>query len=244
MTFFACFYIGCGKDKVANPSLTVAVLEPYGKDSLALRKILDTNGLTHIPIGEPYVRNSVVINSVKKDTVKRIGEIRLIGKGITMLPKDIGQLSELTLLQLDSNAISSLPAELGNCKALTNLTLTYNKLTGLPPELGNLDSLHTLFLSHNTLTSLPDNIGNLKSLNNAEFDFNELSGLPASIGSLVNLIKLSLNNNKLTDLPATMTQLPRMYLIIGNNKLCTMSDDLKKWLDLADGGWDATQTCP
>ncbi len=241
---FLWLFFGCSEDKPTSVPATVPVLEPFGKDSLAVRKILDTNGLTHIPIGEPYAKPIVVITAGTKDTVKRIGELHLPGRNITILPAHIGRLSELFLLQLDSNSLTSLPAELGNCTALTQINLAHNKLTALPPEIGKLNSLHTLRLSDNKLASIPEQLGNIKALENVWLDVNELTGIPASMGSLTQLKALALNNNKLSDLPATMSQLPRIFLSIGNNNLCALSEELKTWLNDADKGWDGTQNCP
>lgn len=55
--------------------------------------------------------------------------------GLTELPPEIGNLTQLTILHAMDNALSSLPAEIGNLKNLCVLELGNNQLTDLPYEL-------------------------------------------------------------------------------------------------------------
>jgi Leucine-rich repeat (LRR) protein len=233
--------VGCG-DKATNnaPSTGPAELEPYAKDTLAVRKMLDTNQLTAVAVGE-VITNVVVIDSKTQAAVKRIGELKLQNRGISIIPSTIGQLTGLRILKLDSNNIAVVPPEIGKCVALTQITLSNNKLTGLPPEIGKLDSLQTLIVSHNALSSFPEQVASIASLENVWFDFNALTSIPATISSLTNVKRLALNNNALAELPSSMNQLPIMFLTIGNNKLCTVADALKQWLNQADPEWNSTQ---
>ena len=54
-----------------------------------------------------------------------------------------------------------LPPEIGNLTNLTDLDLSLNPLTALPPEFGNLRSLQRLSLS---VRELPPEFGNLTNL--------------------------------------------------------------------------------
>jgi hypothetical protein len=74
---------------------------------------------------------------------------------IRRIPPELGNLTELQILDLSSNQLSSLPPELGNLASLQTLDLSHNRLSSLPPELGNLANLQTLNLSVNPLSSLP-----------------------------------------------------------------------------------------
>jgi Leucine-rich repeat (LRR) protein len=94
---------------------------------------------------------------------------------ITQLPPEIGILTHLTKLYLDSCEIKWIAPEIGNLLNLTVLSLSGNQLTELPPEIGNLTHLEYLNLSSNYLTKLPPEIANLTNLkgiylNNNPFD--------------------------------------------------------------------------
>ena len=80
---------------------------------------------------------------------------------LSELPTEIGQLAQLTMLNLGYNQLTSLPVEIGQLTQLTKLDLDYNELTSLPAEIGNMFWLTELHLDYNFLTSLPDNIRQL-----------------------------------------------------------------------------------
>ena len=83
-----------------------------------------------------------------------------------LIPAEIGNLTELRKLSLESNQhIGVIPQEIGALKNLTNLTLSSNQLGGsIPPGIGELESLEHLALNSNTLAGyLPPEIKNLKN---------------------------------------------------------------------------------
>src|SRR5687767_1286180 len=65
----------------------------------------------------------------------------LTALGLTRLPPEIGQLTNLTTLSLDRNQLSILPREIGKLSKLTTLSLSDNQLSILPPEIGQLAEL-------------------------------------------------------------------------------------------------------
>ena len=101
-----------------------------------------------------------------------------------------------------------LPPEIGDLTNLTHLNLGGNQLTALPPEIGNLTKLTSLRLNDNQLTALPPQVGRLTSLTTLRANRNRLTGIPHTIAELVNIQKftktiggLDLSNNLLTVLP-------------------------------------------
>ncbi|MDA1017605.1 MAG: hypothetical protein O3A00_24495 [Planctomycetota bacterium] len=69
-----------------------------------------------------------------------------------------------TSLCLEECDIKELPAEIGQLKQLTMLDLGGNQLTELPAEISQLTQLTTLQIDNNKLTSLPSWIGQLSKL--------------------------------------------------------------------------------
>jgi internalin A len=88
----------------------------------------------------------------------------LSGRGISELPPEIGQLTNLTSLDLGD------PWDEEN----------KNQLTELPDEIGQLANLQMLALSGNQLTTLPESIAQLANLQKLDLWSNELTTLPGS----------------------------------------------------------------
>ena len=100
---------------------------------------------------------------------------------MTALPPELGQLQNLTHLDLMDNRLTAMPPELGQLQNLTHLNLMDNRLTALPPELGQLQNLTHLELRENRLTALPPELGQLQSLKYLDLHVNPLTGcLPAA----------------------------------------------------------------
>ena len=141
----------------------------YETDSLAVRAILDANGLTDVSVAE-----------VTTTSGGRIVALDLSSRGLTVIPPDIGYLTALEDLRLRDNNITELPAELGNLTSLTFICVGNNDISTLPEGIGNLTELTGLHLNDNAFETLPDSIVNLENLtdlrlNNNNLDTNQLS---------------------------------------------------------------------
>ncbi|QDU11039.1 hypothetical protein [Gimesia aquarii] len=77
--------------------------------------------------------------------------LSLHGMDIDELPESIGQLSQLTDLDLGGNILTSLPESLGELTQLTELDLSLNDLELLPESIGQLTQLKSLVIDAKTI---------------------------------------------------------------------------------------------
>jgi len=130
---------------------------------------------------------------------------------LTQLPPCVGQLRLLSSLKLSSpyqrEKLHIFPEFIGNLTNLTELDMQDQKLCQIPPEIGQLIKLKCLNLSRNKLKALPESIGNLTNLLYLNLAENAIEQLPQSIGALVRLKHLRLSYNKISRLPIQMNQL-------------------------------------
>jgi internalin A len=165
----------------------------------------------------------------------------LSGKGLTALPSEIGQLTQLKILILGKtvfnrerwkfkhlgNKLSTLPAELGQLRNLEILKLNNNQLSSLPLEIIHLTNLRSLSLASNQLSSLPPEIIHLTGLRSLSLANNQLSGLPKEIVQLTNLRSISLANNQLSSLPLEIVYLTNLRsLSLASNHLKSLPSEI------------------
>ena len=125
----------------------------------------------------------------KEEALKRIKEAAETGatelhinwQGLTELPAEVFQLTNLTSLDLFGNELSSLPPEIVQLTNLTNLHLFFNQFSSLPTEIFQLTNLTELYLSGNQLSSLPPEIVQLSKLKMLWVDDNPLVSPPIEI---------------------------------------------------------------
>ncbi|MDV3351612.1 COR domain-containing protein [Leptothoe sp. LEGE 181152] len=134
----------------------------------------------------------------------------LSGLELTSVPKELGQLTNLTRLYLSQNQLTSVPKELGQLTNLMVLYLSQNQLTSMPKELGQLTNLMVLYLSQNQLTSVPKELRQLVNLTWLDLSQNQLTSVPKGLGQLVNLTWLDLSQNQLTSVPKELGQLKNL----------------------------------
>ena len=153
----------------------------------------NTNWLSNEPIGDWY---GVTTNADGRVTAIELSDNLLDNT----LPNEIGDLSELRILNLSWNRHEGdngpyLPGFVHN-------DLGWNGGLGgtIPSTLGNLSKLETLNFGVNFFTgSIPTSLGNLVNLRELVLYWNDLSGsIPSALGNLTSLRTLWLFNNQLS----------------------------------------------
>ncbi len=148
---------------------------------------------------------------------------------LTHIPPEIGNLTNLQVLDLRVNDfLSSLPPEIGQLRNLRKLYLFQNRLIEqLPPEIGQAASLEVLSVVANNLKSLPAEIGNLTNLRILNVGTNHIPVLPSEIGRLSNLERLEINGNLLSGLQAEIGNLTNLKTLdTGHNRITSLPPEI------------------
>ncbi len=160
----------------------------------------------------------------------RVTHLQILENNLTgMLPTEIGDLTELTVLDLSdslnapgNNISGSIPSSIGQLSDLQQLRLNGNNLSGkIPVQIGDLSQLISIAINNNNLDSnIPSTIGNLSAIQSINLSQNNLTGdIPTTIGNLTQLRSLVVNNNSLNSLPTTIGNcLELIHLVISNNE--------------------------
>lgn len=118
--------------------------------------------------------------------------------------------SKAHYLNLSDLGLTSLPAEIGDLTEIRTLILRNNALRELPASMGKLTQLEWLDLGHNSLTALPTFVCQLSQLQYLILEYNQLRKVPGEIGQLLQLECLFLNSNRIEELPIAFGQLARL----------------------------------
>ncbi|MEH2156291.1 leucine-rich repeat domain-containing protein [Nostoc sp.] len=177
--------------------------------------------------------NEELLQIIEQAVRDKVTRLNLSGKGLTTLPPEIVQLTNLQSLNLCNNQLSSLPLEIVQLTNLRSLDLWSNQLSSLPPEIVQLTNLQTLDLSSNQLSSLPLEIVQLTNLHTLYLSSNQLSSLPPEIVQLTNLQTLDLSSNQLSSLPPEFGQLTNLRsLDLWSNQLSSLPPEFGQLTNL------------
>ncbi|CAF1593892.1 unnamed protein product [Adineta ricciae] len=160
--------------------------------------------------------------------LRQLRQLILNDVSLTELPREIGSLSNLCVLEIRENLLKTLPDSLVQLTRLESLDLGSNVLEQLPNHIGHLQSLKEFWLDSNELTELPRDIGQLKYLQCLDVSENKLTYLPDEIGQLESLTNLELSANHVEELPKTIGQLKERLLImkINSNSLTKLCEEI------------------
>ncbi|QMS88045.1 leucine-rich repeat domain-containing protein [Nostoc edaphicum CCNP1411] len=177
--------------------------------------------------------NEELLKIIEQAVRDKVTKLDLSGKGLTTLPPEIGQLTNLRSIDLTSNKLRSLPPEIGQLTKLQSLDLGSNQVSCLPPKIVQLTNLQLLDLSSNQLSSLPPEIVQLTNLRSLNLTWNQVSSLPPEIGQLTKLELLFLTWNKLSSLPSEIVELTNLQTLdLSINQLSSLPPEIVELINL------------
>lgn len=167
---------------------------------------------------------------VSGDTTLDLGSLAL-----HHLPAEIGDLSELTCLNVRNNRLTFLPARISNLSKLERIDASLNRLQTLPKSIGDLEQLRELDLYDNEVDRLPASLGNLVSLTELNLESNLLANLPPSVGQLHALEALLIADNLLREIPPEIGLLSELRTLdVCRNRLVEIAPEIGRLVDLRD----------
>jgi len=163
--------------------------------------------------------------------------------GISYLPPEIGNLTELRVLVCSGNMIDSIPPEIASCVNLQKLDCASNRITALPPAIGSLSKLTHLDVRHNRVETIAPEIADCKSLYLLQLTGNKLTELNIAVTKIASLKELYLKDNRLVTLPSAIAKNTYQYIDFIGNKLCTLPPALDAWAKKVDKRYKEQQKC-
>ncbi|XP_078583945.1 uncharacterized protein LOC144866449 isoform X2 [Branchiostoma floridae x Branchiostoma japonicum] len=152
---------------------------------------------------------------------------------LTSIPEAIGRLQKLSRLNAYSNMLTSLPQAIGSLQKLTHLYVYHNKLANLPPGIENLQKLTVLSIFDNQLTEVPPGVYLLPNLEVLDVSNNKLSTFPPGVEKLQKLRELYIHDNQLTEVPSGVCSLPNLEVLnVGLNPIRRLPNDVTRLIRL------------
>lgn len=164
---------------------------------------LSDSGLTELPpeIGDLIHLKKLYLNSGEKKNI------------IKHLPKEVGKLRNLEILQAYGVSLEDLPEEFAQLKKLKGLGLNDNSFSEFPDVIFSLTNLESLAINRN-FKYLPSGITNLTKLKYLYMPQANIDKLPEKIGELKNLKGLCIWGSNIRILPNSMKDLVNLDWIM------------------------------
>ncbi|ORX78170.1 L domain-like protein [Anaeromyces robustus] len=195
---------------------------------------VDYLGLQDITNGDRVKRYMKQL--VKLSEIKSLSLISLRDLDNFELIKNLTTLTQLEIMNIDYHY--SMPKEILNLTNLKILNLENTSITSIPSDISKLKYLEELYLSNNSLSKLPDGIEKLENLKILDLEYNPFNRFPKQIPNIKNLEKLIYNRIG-TSVPPEIEKLEKLeYLVLNNNNYKLIPEELGnlkslKYLDLS-----------
>ncbi|NXY55909.1 LRCH3 protein, partial [Callaeas wilsoni] len=132
----------------------------------------------------------------------------------------------LKVLIASNNKLVSIPEEIGQLRQLTELDVSCNEIQTIPPQIGNLESLRDLNVRRNNLMHLPEELAELPLIR-LDFSCNKITTIPVCYRNLRHLQTIMLENNPLQSPPAQICIKGKIHIFkYLNIEACKIAPDL------------------
>ncbi|NWT17838.1 LRCH3 protein, partial [Vireo altiloquus] len=132
----------------------------------------------------------------------------------------------LKVLIASNNKLVSIPEEIGQLRQLTELDVSCNEIQTIPPQIGNLESLRDLNVRRNNLVRLPEELADLPLIR-LDFSCNKITTIPVCYRNLRHLQTIMLENNPLQSPPAQICIKGKIHIFkYLNIEACKIAPDL------------------
>ncbi|NXA78884.1 LRCH3 protein, partial [Thryothorus ludovicianus] len=132
----------------------------------------------------------------------------------------------LKVLIASNNKLVSIPEEIGELKQLTELDVSCNEIQTIPPQIGHLKSLRDLNVRRNNLVRLPEELADLPLIR-LDFSCNKITTIPVCYRNLRHLQTIMLENNPLQSPPAQICIKGKIHIFkYLNIEACKIAPDL------------------
>ncbi len=211
-----------------NNQLTGAVPASLGQLNNLQTLNLSANRLTQIEAGA--WNNSQLYDLALNDNLiegnlpvsfknfTALQNLRVQNNKISLVPPEIGMLTNLQRIELQNNQLTAVPAEMGQLTKLTYIDLSNNKIKEIPETWSSLVNLNYLTADSNMISQLPD-LSLMTNLNTISMNYNQIEQLPTSLCLLPQLSFVEMSYNKIKRFPKDISQLKTGILYLHNNEL-------------------------
>ncbi|XP_068809909.1 DISP complex protein LRCH3 isoform X17 [Struthio camelus] len=132
----------------------------------------------------------------------------------------------LKVLIASNNKLVSIPEEIGQLRQLTELDVSCNEIQTIPPQIGNLESLRDLNVRRNHLVRLPEELAELPLIR-LDISCNKITTIPVCYRNLRHLQTIMLENNPLQSPPAQICIKGKIHIFkYLNIEACKIAPDL------------------
>ena len=182
--------------------------------------------VTNMKRGNESNRISPRIYNFKEEYNRPLRKLVLSGCNISSLENIPQYCKSLVELSLASNSLV-LDHRLGEMVNLTFLDLSDNNLDTLDDAIGNLASLQVLDISNNNLSKLPNTFVQLKALSILRAECNRLEQFPVGIDTMELLEEIYVSSNNLTIVSSAISCMKGLKVFAANkNKVTTVSAEI------------------
>ncbi len=163
--------------------------------------------------------------------LSQLTRLNIRHQNITALPSSFIKLIKLVRLSISFTKIEFIDLPFQNFTKLEILNLQCNKLTEVPKNIEKIPKLKELRMGENPIQIVPKRLGKLTSLEEISIQFCNISTLPKTFKNLLNLKKLYIFKNKIETIPDFISKLPHLQnLSLFGNPLRSLSNIPKNLL--------------